>query len=126
MMGNKVRTTLTIDKDVLQTAMKMGLNVSQYCENCLREAIQKLKSPPAATNGKTRLLGEASFSKEGSIGGPDRTRTGDLLHVKQMSYRARLPAHRHRLLSFPIYSYFVFPHNNIPIENPSRLRPYPS
>ena len=126
MMGNKVRTTLTIDKDVLQTAMKMGLNVSQYCENCLREAIQKLKSPPAATNGKTRLLGEASFSKEGSIGGPDRTRTGDLLHVKQMSYRARLPAHRHRLLSFPIYSYFVFAHNSVPIENLSRLRPYPS
>ena len=93
MMGNKARTTLTIDKDVLQTAMEMGINVSQYCENCLREAIQKLKSPPAATNGKTRLLGEASLSKEGSIGGPDRTRTGDLLHVKQMSYRARLPAH---------------------------------
>ena len=84
-MGNKVRTTLTIDKDVLQTAMKMGINVSQFCENALREGIEKLKSPQPATNGKIRLLGEASFAKEGSCGGPDRTRTGDLLHVKQMS-----------------------------------------
>ena len=93
MMGNKVRTTLTIDKEVLQTAMKMGINASQFCENALREGIERLRSPSTATNGKTCLLGEASFSKEGSIGGPDRTRTGDLLHVKQMSYRARLPAH---------------------------------
>jgi len=66
-MGNKVRTTLTIDKDVLQTAMKMGINVSQFCENALREGIQKLKSPSTATNGGSSFLGEASFTKEGSV-----------------------------------------------------------
>jgi hypothetical protein len=67
MMGNKVRTTLTIDKDILQTAMKMGINVSQFCENALGEAIQKLNTPTPATKGKTELLGEASFAKEGSV-----------------------------------------------------------
>ena len=66
MMGNKVRTTLTIDKDILQTAMKMGINVSQFCENALAEAIQKLKTPTPAAKGKTELLGEASCGQEGS------------------------------------------------------------
>src|SRR4030043_1502157 len=68
-MGKKVRTTLTIDKDVLKTAMEIGINVSQFCENALKEAIQKLKSPPTATNGGKSLLGPASLSKEGGLVG---------------------------------------------------------
>ena len=50
-MGKKVRTTLTIDKDVLKTAKELGINVSQYCENALKEVIEKLKSPKTMTNG---------------------------------------------------------------------------
>jgi hypothetical protein len=75
MMGKKVRTTLTIDGEVLKTAMEIGINVSQFCENALREAIQKLKNPSQATNGKKRFLGEASLAKEGSWwAGPDLNR----------------------------------------------------
>jgi hypothetical protein len=39
--------------------------VSQFCENALREGIQKLKSPTQATNGNS-FLGPAPFVKEGS------------------------------------------------------------
>jgi post-segregation antitoxin (ccd killing protein) len=59
-MGKKVRTTLTIDVDVLKAAMTIGINVSQLCENAWKEAIQKLKSPPSATNGGKSFLSEAS------------------------------------------------------------------
>jgi hypothetical protein len=67
MMGKKVRTTLTIDGEVLKTAMEIGINVSQFCENALREAIEKLKSPRTMPNGGSSFLGEASFTKEGSV-----------------------------------------------------------
>jgi hypothetical protein len=56
-VGKKVRTTLTIDGDVLKTAMEIGINVSQFCENALKEAIEKLKSPKTEPNG-----GSTSFS----------------------------------------------------------------
>jgi hypothetical protein len=68
-VGKKVRATLTIDGEVLKTAMDIGINESQLCENVPREAIQKLKSPPSATNGGKSLLGPASFSKEGGLVG---------------------------------------------------------
>ncbi len=78
-MGKKARTTLTIDKEVLEKAHKIGLNVSQFCENALREAIKKLEKPKTMTNGGTNtqrsFLGEASFTKEGSWwAGPDLNR----------------------------------------------------
>lgn len=58
-----LRTTLTIDEEVLKTAMKIGINVSQFCENALKEAIEKLKSPRTEPNG-----GSANFSiSEGSV-----------------------------------------------------------
>ena len=91
-MGNKARTTLTIDKDILQTAMKMGINVSQFCENALREAIQKLKTPTPATKGKTELLGEAS-SERGFSGASGGIWTRDPRLTKAEPHQARLPRH---------------------------------
>jgi post-segregation antitoxin (ccd killing protein) len=61
-MGKKVRTTLTIDEDVLKTAMEIGINVSRYCENAVREAIDKLKSPKRMPHDGSSFLGEASFT----------------------------------------------------------------
>ena len=63
-MGKKARTTLTIDAEVLQKAHKIGLNVSQFCENALKDAIQRLEQPKTQTNGGTPFLGEASLSKK--------------------------------------------------------------
>ena len=41
-MGKKARTTLTIDEEVLRKAKEIGLNISQFCENKLKQAIEQL------------------------------------------------------------------------------------
>jgi integrase/recombinase XerD len=41
-MGNKVSTCLYIDKGVLETAKKVGLNISRVSENALIDAIERL------------------------------------------------------------------------------------
>jgi len=52
-MGKKARTTLTIDAEVLKKAHEIGLNVSQFCENALKEAIEALtqRKQQTKTNG---------------------------------------------------------------------------
>jgi post-segregation antitoxin (ccd killing protein) len=41
-MGDKVSTYLYIDRGILETARKIGLNVSKVAENGLVEAIARL------------------------------------------------------------------------------------
>ena len=42
--------TIRIDTEIHQTARELGLNISKTCENCLKQAIQRLTSP--ITNSK--------------------------------------------------------------------------
>ena len=65
-LGKKVRTNLTIDQDILKTAMQIGINVSQFTENALKEAIEKLKNPINASNGHSSSfsLSSGSLSKK--------------------------------------------------------------
>jgi hypothetical protein len=52
-MGSKVSTCLYIDRQVLETAHKMGLNVRKVSENGLIEAIARLgDSKPETALGK--------------------------------------------------------------------------
>ena len=44
-MGKKARTTLTIDEEVLAKAKEIGLNISQFCETKLKQAIEQLSNP---------------------------------------------------------------------------------
>ena len=48
-MGSKVSTCLYINKKVLETAKKVGLNVSKISENALIEAISRLTEPERGT-----------------------------------------------------------------------------
>jgi hypothetical protein len=48
-MSNKESTCLCIDKLTLETARKVGLNVSKVSENVLIEAIIRLQRPKAET-----------------------------------------------------------------------------
>ena len=52
-LGKKARTTLTIDKEVLEKAHQIGLNVSQFCEKALKDAIELLeqRKRKTMTNG---------------------------------------------------------------------------
>ena len=44
-MGSKKSTCLYLDMEIVETAKKMGLNVSKVSENALIEAIGRLRGP---------------------------------------------------------------------------------
>jgi hypothetical protein len=48
-MSNKVSTCLYIDKEVLETARQVGLNLSKVAENSLIEAIDRLTGQKLGT-----------------------------------------------------------------------------
>ena len=48
-MGSKNSTCLYLDREVVATAKRMGLNVSKVSENALKEAIDRLKGPKPET-----------------------------------------------------------------------------
>ena len=52
-MGKRVKVNLAMDKEVVKEAKKIGINLSQFCENALREAIKRLKGLKTETNGGT-------------------------------------------------------------------------
>ena len=60
-MGNKKSTCLYIDREVLETARRMGLNVSRVSENVLVEAVKRLNGPKLG-NG---LRGRSVFEGRG-------------------------------------------------------------
>jgi len=67
-MGNKVRTNLYIDSEILKEAQELGLNVSKTCENALKLAIEQLR--PLYGRKKPRDCPESG------VGGAARIRTG--------------------------------------------------
>jgi len=48
-MGSKRSTCLYIDTEILETAKKIGLNISKVSENALKEAISRLSDPKDGT-----------------------------------------------------------------------------
>ncbi len=42
-----------MDEEVVKKAKKIGINLSQFCENALREAIKRLEGMKTETNGGT-------------------------------------------------------------------------
>jgi len=48
-MGNRKSTCLYIDKEILEAAKRMGLNISKVSENALVEAVRGLKDPKPET-----------------------------------------------------------------------------
>ena len=71
-MTEKVKVNLTMDREVVERAKKIGLNLSQFCENCLKEAIEALeqRKQRTETNGgytdarsasRTAMVGRAGF-----------------------------------------------------------------
>ncbi len=63
-MSKKVKVTLTIDGEVVKNAKQIGLNLSQFCENALKNAIKALKPPISCIKPKIRLLSQGSSAKK--------------------------------------------------------------
>ena len=53
-VGNRKSTCLYIDRGVLETAKKMGLNVSRVSENALIDAIRRLGGPETGNGLSSR------------------------------------------------------------------------
>jgi post-segregation antitoxin (ccd killing protein) len=57
-MSNKVATCLYMNKEVVETARKIGLNLSKVSENALIESISRLRSPKQETEPYRAFVGE--------------------------------------------------------------------
>ena len=90
-MGKQKRVSLTIDKEVVQKAKELGLNMSKVCENCLKEAIKRLTSQNCQTNS---FLDETSFVKEVSVDGAGFEPAASTMPTWR-SFQADLPAQTH-------------------------------
>ena len=67
-MGSKVSTCLYINKKVLETARRVGLNISKVSENALVDAIGRLTGPERGTvlNSPARAEGRGRDSNQGA------------------------------------------------------------
>ena len=66
-MTSKIRTTIYIERETAKTAKEIGINISQFCEKALKEAIRRLKEPgfppisqnnPSSIPLSTKKIGE--------------------------------------------------------------------
>ena len=46
-MTAKKRVTISVDAEVHRAAKELGLNISATCEQCLRDAVEKLREAGA-------------------------------------------------------------------------------
>ena len=63
----KVKATILIDKEVLERAHALGVNVSKACENCLRQYIQALENVRFVK--QDQLLSPGSSAEESGVVG---------------------------------------------------------
>ena len=63
----KKNVMIRIDKEVVQKAKDLGLNISKVSENALKRAVDALEQTKPQNEVKTAFLGEASLPKEGSM-----------------------------------------------------------
>jgi len=63
-MGKKTTISIYIDEDVAKEAKEVGLNISKLCENCLKEAIRRLRIPFGQTETNGGLVDARSASHQ--------------------------------------------------------------
>ena len=69
----KKKVSILLDKEILEKAHELGINISKVCENTLKLYIQAIEQ---ARKKEQAFLGEASFAKEGSVVRPPRFEPG--------------------------------------------------
>ena len=80
-MGMRKSTCLYLDAEVVETARRIGLNVSRVSENALMEAIEHLREPKRGTS----LKSPTNFEGRGRDSNP-----GARLH-RPVGYQATSP-----------------------------------
>ena len=70
-MSKKVKLTLSIDQEIVKSAKQIGLNLSQFCENALTEAVNALKSSNSRSNSKKEVFNQVTSTKKAQWTGGD-------------------------------------------------------
>ena len=69
-MVEKIRTTLYLNRQLVEKAKELGFNISKLCENCLKQAINKMEAPNTKNN--------SGKGGTGTVGSDIEARCGDL------------------------------------------------
>jgi len=59
----KVRTSILIEKEILEKAKKLGINISKFTENALKQAINALTNLNTQTNQNSSALTKREVSE---------------------------------------------------------------
>ena len=101
-MSKKVKVTLSIDSEIVKNAKQIGLNLSQFCENCLRNAILKLKSVENSQNSEKERFslskGSLFGKRESLVDGTGFEPAASTMPTWR-SYQADLPAQQSVLMN---------------------------
>ena len=62
-MGKKITVGIYVDEETVKTAKELGFNISKMCENCLKEAIRRMREP----NPKTGCRNNSNDSARASL-----------------------------------------------------------
>ena len=89
--GKKATVSITLPPELVKKAREYGLNISKISENALKNYIERLEGVKTETNGGSRFLGEASFTKEGSVDGAGFEPAASTMPTWR-SFQADLPA----------------------------------
>ncbi len=93
-MSEKVKVNLTMDRKVVENAKKIGLNLSQFCENALKEAIEALEQRKTKTETNGGLVDARSASRSASVVGRTGFEPATFCTSSRRPNRARRPALR--------------------------------
>ena len=63
-MGKKRMTSMRIDGDIIDKAKEIGLNISQFCENALKQAIKALEQTKIQTRTNGGYVDTRSVSHQ--------------------------------------------------------------
>ena len=69
-MTNKVKVNLTMNKEVVEKAKEIGLNIAQFCENALKEAIEALSQRKQRTETNGGYIDTPQRVSSATLAGP--------------------------------------------------------
>ena len=61
-MGKKITVGIYVDEEIVRAAKELGFNISKLCENCLKEAIRRMREPKTQTMTNGGLVDARSAS----------------------------------------------------------------
>ena len=69
-MGKKRMTSMRIDGEVIDKAKEIGLNISQFCENALKQAIKALEQTKIQTETNGGYIDSRKAVSSATLAGP--------------------------------------------------------